>query len=340
MTAQHTKIHYSFIKLASLFFVVGIAFIFSASQAHAAIGYRYQYYTCQTLNGCPPPQGYQIEGPYQVGHQNPEVRRGCADIGYPTRSADNFDPPDPDMKSMYACYEYYNAVDTIYTFDGAGQEMTFYYGDVTPLPDLVGGTITPTTATAGSATTLNSIISNIGAAASGSFPVLYQVQETGALVSGAYVASIPAGSTGASSASYTFPSSGTYNVRACANNNPSWTNIVTESNYTNNCGPWTVVTVSSALAASCSASPSTVALGGSTTWTAAASGGVAPYTYSWSATGGSPASGSGSSLTSSYASVGSYSASVTVNDSAGHSTGSISCSNSLSVTAGPTMEKY
>jgi CARDB len=111
------------------------------------------------------------------------------------------------------------------------------------LPDLTAGSITPTTASAGALTTLSTNTTNSGPTAAGAFPTLFQVQETGAVVPSSYNNGLAQGASAPATASYTFPSAGTYNVRACANNNASWINIISESNYANNCGPWTPITV-------------------------------------------------------------------------------------------------
>jgi hypothetical protein len=68
---------------------------------------------------------------------------------------------------------------------------------------------------------------------------------------------------------YTFPSSGTYQVRVCADNNASFVGTIAESDENNNCGPWTNVTVNSGGGMTCSLSvnPTTVYINGSDTWT-------------------------------------------------------------------------
>jgi len=160
--------------------------------------------------------------------------------------------------------------------------------------DLTAGSVTPTSATAGTAVSLSATASNIGNAGSGSFPLLFQVSETGALTNSSYLAGIASGGTGSGSASYTFPSAGSYSVRACANYNTAWTAIVTETDYGNNCGPWTTVNVAAAQvpAVSCTVSPSSVPSGGSVTYTANPSGGATgPYTWT-AADGGSYGSAS------------------------------------------------
>lgn len=153
--------------------------------------------------------------------------------------------------------------------------------------DLQAGAITPTSATTGSPTTLTSTASNTGTAPSGSFPVLYRISTspTGsagdALVLSSLLTPVAIGGSAPSSVSYSFPSAGTYYVRAYANTNLSWLNVVTESDYGNNAGPWTAVTVSAAAASAptCSLSaapPSTV-----------------PTTLTWSSTNATSCTGGG-----------------------------------------------
>lgn len=150
---------------------------------------------------------------------------------------------------------------------------------VVSLPDLTAGGITPTTATAGTPTTLSATVTNAGPAAAGPSPTLFQIQETGALVASAYNSGIASGGTAPSTAAYSFPSVGTYTVRACANNTSSWLNIITESNPGNNCGPWTLVTVSAAAAPSC-------------TFTASPTSSV-PSTLTWACTNVTSCTGGG-----------------------------------------------
>ncbi|HYY91439.1 MAG TPA: hypothetical protein VE955_05565, partial [Candidatus Dormibacteraeota bacterium] len=62
--------------------------------------------------------------------------------------------------------------------------------------------------------------------------------------------------------------------------------------------------------------PATGTVGTAVTCTASATGGTAPYTFSWTATGGSPATGTGTSFSTTYSSKGSKTISVTGTDSA------------------------
>ena len=77
----------------------------------------------------------------------------------------------------------------------------------------------------------------------------------------------------------------------------------------------TVLDEKVALNVSCSASPSAVVVGDSVTFTATASGGVTPYTYTWSSDDG--LSGSNSSVTKSYSTTGTKDAIITATDSSG-----------------------
>ena len=69
------------------------------------------------------------------------------------------------------------------------------------------------------------------------------------------------------------------------------------------------------LTATCTVSPASISTGGSATWTAVPVGGVAPYTYVWSGTG--TLTGSTKSVSKTYATSGTKTASVVVADSAG-----------------------
>src|SRR5256712_13792774 len=60
--------------------------------------------------------------------------------------------------------------------------------------------------------------------------------------------------------------------------------------------------------------PGSEGIGSSLTISATAIGGSTPYSFSWTAIGGSPSSGTGSSLSTTYSSPGTYTVSVTVTD--------------------------
>lgn len=219
------------------------------------------------------------------------------------------------------------------------------YGGFTcsAIADLTASAVSVPTAIAGHAAALNATASNIGNGASGSFPILFQVSETGALVQSGYLAGLPAGNSGSGSGSYVFSSAGTYQVRACANYNTSWTAITTESNYGNNCGPWTSVQVSPDLkpAVSCTVSSSNVLPGGSVTYSAhPVDGASAPYT--WTASDGTNV-GTGATATRSFAAGGTYAMNVRASNTTVSYCPNVSvvatwCTNSstdLSITATP-----
>jgi hypothetical protein len=202
------------------------------------------------------------------------------------------------------------------------------------LPDVTAGTVSPTTATVGSPVTFSSTVSDPGTGAAPSFPSIIEIGGS-SNVHATNSVHLDAGGTAtiSASASYTFASVGTYQVRACANMNASMVNIISESNYSNNCGSWASVIVSAATtppgggsnaAVSCAPSSATTATGDSVTWTPQSSGFTGTVSYTWSGSGGSPSSGSGSSYTNSYAVAGNYSPTVTAKDSKGDSA-SASC---------------
>ncbi len=60
--------------------------------------------------------------------------------------------------------------------------------------------------------------------------------------------------------------------------------------------------------------PTTGTLGTAVTFTATGSGGTTPYTFAWTATGGSPASGTGASFSTTYSTEGTFTVSVTITD--------------------------
>lgn len=189
--------------------------------------------------------------------------------------------------------------------------------------NLTAGAITPTTATTGAVVTLSSLITNTGTLLTPlGFTNLFQIDNNAdhSAVTATKTDTSPAlaPSTGdTSQVSYTFGTPGTWYVRACADNNGSWVGAITESNEADNCGPWTQVNVTNACTGSgclpdgstlsCSASPTTLTAGGSTTWTASPSG-LGTYTWTPSET-GTPISGT-QTLTRSYATAGNYTMSV------------------------------
>src|SRR4029077_11868801 len=113
----------------------------------------------------------------------------------------------------------------------------------------------------------------------------------------------PASGTGASF-TVSYAVKGTYTVNA----------TVTDSNAKKAFALATIVISPLALADTVSG-PATGTVGTAVTFTAAATGGTAPYTFSWTAVGGSPASGSGASFTTTYNVKGSYTDNATVTDS-------------------------
>lgn len=140
---------------------------------------------------------------------------------------------------------------------------------------------------AGTGLSLTAQATNIGNSPSGSFPVLFQVQDSAgnnvSMVDSSYLAGLAVGASAPASIPYTFSAAGAYQVRACANENTSMVPIVTESNYANNCGGWTSVTVAPPAptgALSCTVSNQNPTPGTTITYTVTPSNGATgPYTW-------------------------------------------------------------
>lgn len=127
-----------------------------------------------------------------------------------------------------------------------------------PYADLTAGTIDSVSGTTGVPVTITVPISNEGSADSASFPVHFvNADRSISFVSG--YTSRKANETQTVTVTRTFSKPGTYAIHACANENINGTKIVTESNYGNNCGPDTTITISND-STSCSLSPDTLSV--------------------------------------------------------------------------------
>ena len=119
------------------------------------------------------------------------------------------------------------------------------------LPNLTASASTPNTATVGEAQTFSSTITNNGAVSTGtSFYNFFQVASAanggGTVIdkTAALMSVLASSGTGVASVNHTFSSSGAYSVRACADKSSSSNSgTINESNETDNCSPWTNVTV-------------------------------------------------------------------------------------------------
>src|SRR3989344_2460550 len=128
-----------------------------------------------------------------------------------------------------------------------------------PTPNLTATSPSPSTATTGVAQTFSSTITNNGTAGTGaSFSNFFQratAANGGGTITDFTSTTMTALANGASntatSPSYTFPSAGTYSVRACADKtNAASTGTIAESNEGDNCSAWTNVVVSVAVSVS------------------------------------------------------------------------------------------
>ena len=114
-----------------------------------------------------------------------------------------------------------------------------------PLPDLISTTApVGSTATVGTPVTFTGgTITNQGTATATNFPNILQfVNQAGTVQTGIVAASpssmtLAVNASAAATGTYTFPSAGTYYARFCANYNTTPANVITESTYSNNCGP-------------------------------------------------------------------------------------------------------
>lgn len=159
-------------------------------------------------------------------------------------------------------------------FGGASYSVTGSGDGCTALPDLTAGSVSPTVAVAGEETTFSATISNTGIGSTGSgFTNLFQFDDNADhnTVFATLTDTSPAlttGGTDVSQVSYPFPTSGTWYVRACADNNASFVGTISESDENNNCGAWTEVTVTlPQLTGTFFASPASIDPGGSSTLT-------------------------------------------------------------------------
>ncbi|MDQ5931147.1 MAG: hypothetical protein QG674_313 [Patescibacteria group bacterium] len=120
------------------------------------------------------------------------------------------------------------------------------------LPDLIAGSVTPTTAVVSTPTNFSATIANSGTASTGaSFTNLFQFDDNAdhSTVFASQTVSagpISAGGNASPSVSYSFGTLGTWYVRACADkNSPGDVGTINESNENNNCGTWTSISVTS-----------------------------------------------------------------------------------------------
>jgi hypothetical protein len=205
-------------------------------------------------------------------------------------------------------------------------------------PDLTAADVTPSVATTSVSTKLSGQVSNIGNASTGTgFTDLFEINQNSIPSSFSQIkvlraytsAKLVAGAHNTATASYTFPSSGTWYVRLCADMNTSGAGSITESNENNNCSPdWVGITVTSPLAGSCTVAPSSGTVGTPFTWTVSnVTGGTGSYSYSWS--GDEGLSGTGTSVTKTYTTPGAKNGSVTV--TSGTRSATFNCTTSTGV---------
>ncbi len=180
---------------------------------------------------------------------------------------------------------------TMYTYsctNGNGTTIARATVNVTgAAPNLTASAVTPTAATAGTATTFSSTISNTGSAATGAgftnklqYATAYNAstdEATGVVDTSAtsvFSTALANGTTRVASFSYTFPTSDggtTRYLRACADLPPSPSGAITnETSEIDNCGAWTAIAVAGPAVnptADLACTPPSVTSGGSATIT-------------------------------------------------------------------------
>ncbi|MBO0888941.1 PKD domain-containing protein, partial [Candidatus Bathyarchaeota archaeon] len=129
----------------------------------------------------------------------------------------------------------------------------------------------------------------------------------------------PSSGTG-SSFSTTYNTKGTKTITVTGTDSASPANTATAS---------ATVTINPLALSVTASGPTSATIGQAVTYTASATGGTSPYTFAWTATGGSPSSGTGSSFTTTFNSAGTFTVTVTATDG-----NSKTASNSVTVTVG------
>jgi hypothetical protein len=148
------------------------------------------------------------------------------------------------------------------SLDGGNSSRTYTTPACTiSLPDLTASAVTPTSAFVNTSTTFSATISNIGNASTGkSFSNFFQVTDsthdkTNPIdLTATTMSTLSAGATNTTTKSHTFSTVGTYSMRACADLPPQPYGVIDEGTTggeTNNCGPWTDVTVTGSIIGAC-----------------------------------------------------------------------------------------
>lgn len=188
-------------------------------------------------------------------------------------------------------------------------------------PNLTAGLPAPNSAVVSTATVFNSTITNSNATSTGrTFTNLFQfdnnVDHTTVYATKTDGSPILASDgTDTTSVSYTFPTTGTWYVRTCADTNTNMAGVVSESNEGDNCSAWRTVTVEptpGASSLSCTATPATVTVGGTVAYSAIPTG-LNPYSWVPSET-GTPLGGTSANVSRTYNTAGNYGMTVTSND--------------------------
>jgi PKD repeat protein len=192
------------------------------------------------------------------------------------------------FSTSFAVKGTYNVTLTVTDHNGAAK-TAFQLVTVSPLA-LTASVSGPTAGTVNQMLTFNAVVSG------GTAPYAYAWAVTGGS---------PASGT-AASFSTSFGVGGNYNV----------TLAVTDHNG-KTAGAFHLVAISAVGLSASISGPASGGLNQMLTYNAVTSGGTSPFTYAWAVTGGSPASGTASSFTTSFSVKGTYNVTLTVTDNAG-----------------------
>ncbi|MFA5777965.1 MAG: CARDB domain-containing protein [Candidatus Paceibacterota bacterium] len=232
---------------------------------------------CCDSTGCPPSGGYS--GGANCGAQPCELGEGCGTDGDVYTGIKYYYTFDYVSSGLNTWIQYYPGKNPppnnpVKTYSVSGEHTVAIRADrivgdvimdsalvtqtiIVPSqsgPDLTASIVTPNTAAINDSQEFSSTISNIGTESTGSTPAsfsnFFQISTNGGatftdLSSVTMTTPIDAGTSKTAKKSYTFSSTGTYYIRACADKTSSaGGGVVTESNENNNCsGSWTEVVV-------------------------------------------------------------------------------------------------
>lgn len=192
-------------------------------------------------------------GGSDVFSQNPTV--GSMDPDYMSSVSVAYVFPSPGTYSAVICADYNSSWQSTIAESNENNNCgpwTNITVAPAPLPNLTAGAVSPTTASRNANVTLSAIVSNassVGTPAGftnsfqikrGSIPSTFAEIDA---IRTHTIGALPANVSFSTIASYAFNAVGPWYVRACADLNGSGVGSISEENESDNCGPWTTITV-------------------------------------------------------------------------------------------------